>query len=206
MKEIPPPWLKFLVSVACLVPFLLLVIRLLIGRLGADPVQTLILSTGNWTLRFLLLTLAVTPLRDLTGWNRAYEYRRILGLFSLFYAGLHFLVFLGLGYLFDFPLIVEEVLKSPSLIVGFGCFILLITLGVTSIKAIMGRMSRKEWRIVHALVYVIGAGGVVHYLLKVKVIPRKFLAYAVILVLLLLYRVIFLILIRHVRERNSVRI
>jgi sulfoxide reductase heme-binding subunit YedZ len=204
MKESSPPWLRALIYTACMVPFLLLVIRFLIGRLGADPVQTLILSTGDWTMRFLLLTLAMTPLREAVGWNRAYELRRILGLFSLFYAGIHFLVYLGLSYLFDVPLILGEALRSPFIIVGFGSFLLLILLGITSIKAIMGRMSRRDWRIVHALVYAISAGGVVHYLLKLKVITAEFILYTVILSLLLLYRIISLIFLRRYRNRGAV--
>jgi sulfoxide reductase heme-binding subunit YedZ len=204
MKVTSPRWLQVFISVVCLVPFLLLVIRFFIGRLGADPVQTLILSTGDWTMRFLLLTLVMTPVQDLSGWKGAYGYRRTLGLFSLFYASLHFLVYIGLSYLFDFTLMVEEALRSPFVIVGFGSFLLLILLGVTSLRAIMGRMSRRDWRIVHSLVYVISVGGTVHYLLKLKVISREFLLYTVILSLLLLYRIVALIFIRRFRKRGAI--
>ena len=195
--------MKSLVSVACLIPFLLLVMRFLLGRLGADPVQTIILFTGDWTLRFLILTLAMTPLREVSGWKAAHGYRRVLGLFSLLYACLHFLAYVGLSYLFDIPLVVEEALRSPFIIVGFGSFLLLITLGVTSLRSIMGSMSRRDWRIVHALVYLVGVGGVVHYLLKLKVISGEFILYTVILALLLLYRIFALVFLRCIRKKQA---
>jgi sulfoxide reductase heme-binding subunit YedZ len=190
MKPISSSTRKAAVSVACFIPLLLLVIRFLIGRLGADPVQTLLLSTGDWTMRFLLLTLLVTPLMDLTGWKRMFFLRRLFGLCSLLYAGLHFLVYLGLGYLFNIRMILREAPTTPFVIIGFGSFLLLIPLGITSMKFLMKRMRRQNWRIIHGLVYVIGIGGVVHYLLKLKVISNEFIVYTVLLALLLLYRLI----------------
>ena len=190
MKAISPSSRRTAVSGTCFIPLLLLVIRFLMGRLGADPVQTLLLSTGDWTMRFLLLTLLVTPLMDLTGWKRMFFLRRLFGLYSLLYAGLHFLVYLGLGYLFNIRMILREAPATPFVIVGFGSFLLLIPLGITSMKSLMKRMRRQNWRILHGLVYVIGIGGVVHYLLKLKVISNEFIVYTALLSLLLLYRLI----------------
>jgi sulfoxide reductase heme-binding subunit YedZ len=190
MKTISSSKRKAFVLGACFIPLLLLVIRFLIGRLGADPVQTLLLSTGDWTMRFILLTLLVTPLMDLTGWKRMFFLRRLFGLYSLLYAGLHFLVYLGLGYLFNIRMILREAPTTPFVIIGFGSFLLLIPLGITSMKSLMKRMRRQNWRIIHGLVYLIGIGGIVHYLLKLKIISNEFIVYTVLLALLLLYRLI----------------
>ena len=190
MNAITRSWRNRAVSAACTTPLLLLVIRFLIGRLGADPVQTLLLSTGDWTMRFLLLTLLVTPLMDLTGWKRMFFLRRLFGLYSLLYAGLHFFVYLGLGYLFNIRMILREAPTTPFVIIGFGSFLLLIPLGITSMKSLMKRMRRQNWRILHGLVYLIGIGGIVHYLLKLKIISNDFIVYTVLLALLLLYRLI----------------
>jgi sulfoxide reductase heme-binding subunit YedZ len=188
VKVISPSSKKTAASIACAIPLVLLIIRFLLGRLGADPVKTLLLSTGDWTMRFLLLTLAVTPVVDLSGWKKIVFLRRMFGLYALLYAGLHFLVYLGLDCLFNIRIILREALNSPFIIVGFGSFLLLIPLGITSIRSLMRRMERRNWRLLHGLVYLIGIGGVVHYLLKLKVISNEFVVYTVLLALLLLYR------------------
>jgi sulfoxide reductase heme-binding subunit YedZ len=188
MKAITRSWRNRAVSIACTIPLLLLIIRFLTGRLGADPVRTLLLSTGDWTMRFLLLSLTITPAIELSGWKSLFFLRRLFGLYSLLYAGLHFLVYLGLDYLFNLGIILGEASKTPFIVVGFVSFLLLIPLGVTSVKSIMQRMERSSWRLVHSLVYVISMGGVVHYLLKLKVISHEFVVYTVLLALLLLYR------------------
>jgi sulfoxide reductase heme-binding subunit YedZ len=193
MNTAPSSLHKFAVSIACFIPFLLLVSRALTGRLGANPVQTLTLSTGDWTMRLLLITLSTTSLTAATGWKRLIPLQRHFGLFALFYACLHFLVYIGLDYLFDIRLIIQESSKAPFVIVGFGSFLLLLLLGVTSIKGIMDRIGYRGWKIIHRFVYLIGIGGVVHYLLKVKVIPKELLIYTSVLGALLLFRVIQLV-------------
>jgi len=190
MKAITRSWRNRAVSIACTIPLLLLIIRFLTGRLGADPVRTLLLSTGDWTMRFLLLTLTITPVMELSGWKNVFFLRRLFGLNSLLYAGLHFLVYLGLDYLFNLRILLREAPKTPFIIVGFVSFLLLIPLGITSVRSLMQRMVRRNWRILHGLVYLIGIGGVVHYLLKLKVISNEFIVYTVLLALLLLYRLI----------------
>ena len=190
MKAITRSWRNRAVSIACTIPLLLLIIRFLTGRLGADPVRTLLLSTGDWTMRFLLLTLTITPVMELSGWKDVFFLRRLFGLNSLLYAGLHFLVYLGLDYLFNLRILLGEAPKTPFIIVGFVSFLLLIPLGITSVRSLMQRMVRRNWRILHGLVYLIGIGGVVHYLLKLKVISNEFIVYTVLLALLLLYRLI----------------
>ena len=190
MKAITRSWRNRAVSIACTIPLLLLIIRFLTGRLGADPVRTLLLSTGDWTMRFLLLTLTITPVMELSGWKNVFFLRRLFGLYSLLYAGLHFLVYLGLDYLFNLRILLREAPKTPFIIVGFVSFLLLIPLGITSVRSLMQRMVRRNWRILHGLVYIIGIGGIVHYLLKLKVISHEFIVYTVLLALLLLYRLI----------------
>jgi sulfoxide reductase heme-binding subunit YedZ len=188
MKWIKHTWVRRGVSIACSLPLLLLILRFFIGRLGADPVRTLLLSTGDWTMRFLLLTLMITPIMELSGWKSIFFLRRLFGLFALLYAALHFLVYLGLDYLFNVEMILRESQRTPFIIVGFVSFLLLIPLGITSLKSVMQHMERGTWRIVHSLVYIISIGGIVHYLLKLKVISPEFVVYTVLLALLLLYR------------------
>lgn len=156
-------------------------------QLGANPVETLSHHTGDWSLRFLLLTLAVTPLRRLTGWNRLQQFRRMLGLFAFFYVCLHFGVYLIFDQFFDLASIVEDVAKRPYITVGFTAWLLLIPLAVTSTNGMIKRLGR-HWRRLHQLVYPIGALGVLHYLWLVKADLAEPLLYGGVLVVLLGYR------------------
>ena len=156
-------------------------------QLGANPVETLSHRTGDWSLRFLLLTLAVTPLRRLTGWNGLQRFRRLLGLFAFFYVSLHFGVYLVFDQFFDWRAIVADIAKRPYITVGFAGWLLLIPLAVTSTGGMMKRLGR-NWQGLHRLVYLIGALGVLHYLWLVKADLSEPLLYAGILALLLSYR------------------
>lgn len=156
-------------------------------QLGANPVETLSHHTGDWSLRFLLLTLAVTPLRRLAGWNRLQQFRRMLGLFAFFYVCLHFGVYLIFDQFFDLASIVEDVAKRPYITVGFTAWLLLIPLAVTSTNGMIKRLGR-NWRRLHQLVYPIGALGVLHYLWLVKADLAEPLLYGGVLVVLLGYR------------------
>ncbi|MCP5196626.1 MAG: protein-methionine-sulfoxide reductase heme-binding subunit MsrQ [Gammaproteobacteria bacterium] len=158
-------------------------------QLGANPVETLTHRTGDWSLRFLLLTLAVTPVRRLSGWNGLQRFRRMLGLFAFFYVGLHFSVYLIFDHFFDWSAIVADVAKRPYITVGFSAFILLIPLAVTSTNSMIKRLGR-NWQRLHRLVYLIGILGVLHYLWLVKADLREPLLYAGILAALLGYRLL----------------
>lgn len=185
-------WLKkIIVSVVCLVPFFILVIRALTFNLGANPVQTLLLSSGDWTMRMLLALLAVTPVSRLTGWRKVEWLQRPLGLYALFYVCVHFMIYIGIDYFFKLDVMVREALKNPSIIVGFGGFLIFVLLGVTSFRSVMRRMGGKRWKMVHRLVYLVGVSGIVHYLLKVKVIPLELILYAAVLLLLLIFRLVW---------------
>ncbi|MFO1351142.1 MAG: protein-methionine-sulfoxide reductase heme-binding subunit MsrQ [Gammaproteobacteria bacterium] len=177
-------------------PILFIVALLPLGRLigwavndglGANPVETITRYTGDWTLRFLLITLAVTPLRQLTGWNWLQRFRRMLGLFAFFYVCLHFTTFLVFDHFFDLQGIMEDIVKRPYITVGFTAFVLLIPLAVTSTNAMMKRLGRR-WQKLHRLVYGIAVLGVLHYLWLVKADISEPLIYGTMLALLLAYR------------------
>ena len=178
-------WLKSSLFALCLVPAARLVWLGLSDGLGANPIEFVIRSLGTWTLTLLLATLAITPLRRLTGLNALIRVRRMLGLFAFFYASLHFLAYVGLDQFFDFRQILADIVKRPYITVGFTSFVLLIPLAVTSTNAMQRRLGGRRWQRLHRLVYVIAAGGVVHYLWLVKKDITAPALYALVLILLL---------------------
>jgi len=161
-----------------------LVVSALTDGLGANPVEQVTHTTGDWALRFLLLSLAVTPLRLLLGWSWAAPLRRTLGLTAFGYACCHYLTYLGLEHFFDWRLIVEDVLERRYVTAGFAAFLCLVPLAVTSTRAMIRRLGRR-WVSLHRLVYLAAALGVVHFLWLVKSDLREPLVYAVVLALLL---------------------
>jgi len=179
---------KPLVFAAALVPLAWIAARAFQDDLGANPIETLNRYTGDWTLRFLLITLAVTPLRKLSGWHVLIRLRRMLGLFAFFYACLHFLSWIWLDQFFDFDAILKDVAKRPFITLGFTCFVLLIPLAVTSTNAMVRRLGARRWQLLHRLVYVIAVGGVIHFLWLVKSDITQPLIYGALLALLLGYR------------------
>lgn len=174
--------------IIALMPLTFLILRAANNDLGANPVETINRYTGDWVLRFLMITLAVTPLRKITGWNGLLRYRRMLGLFAFFYAVLHFLSYAWLDQFFVWDDIVRDVVKRPYITVGFASFLMLIPLAATSTNAMIRRLGAKRWQALHRLVYLIGIGGVIHFLWLVKSDIREPLIYAAILVLLLGFR------------------
>lgn len=181
---LPLPLLKVLVFVAGLAPAGWLLWRFFTYDLGAEPVETILHTTGDWGLRFLLITLAVTPLRLLTGWTLVMRLRRMLGLFAFFYATLHMLTYLALEQFFAWGEILEDVLERPYITLGFLAWVLLVPLAVTSTNGMMRRLGRR-WKQLHQSVYVIAAAAVIHYLLLVKADTREPIIYGLILVALL---------------------
>ena len=178
---------KPLVFIASLIPFGGLLWMGLQGGLGANPVETITHQTGEWGLRFLLVTLAVTPLRRLTGWNWLQRCRRMLGLFAFFYVCLHFATYLVFDHFFNIQTILDDVLERPYITVGFSAFLLLIPLAVTSTNAMMKRLGR-NWQRLHRLVYLIGILAVLHFLWLVKADYLEPMIYAGLLTVLLGYR------------------
>ena len=183
-------WLfKPALFVLALVPLAILIHRGVNNDLGANPVETINRFTGEWVLRFLLITLAVTPLRRLFGWNGLLRYRRMLGLFAFFYVCLHFLSYVWLDQYFVFPDIVKDVAKRPYITVGFACFLMLIPLAATSTNGMVRRLGARRWQRLHQLVYLIGIGGIVHFLWLVKSDITQPVIYGALLALLLGFRV-----------------
>lgn len=173
--------------VVCLVPFIALVIGAVNNTLGTNPVETMTHETGDWTLRFLLITLAITPLRRLSGKSWLIRLRRMLGLYAFFYACLHFMTYIWFDQYFDWMEIIRDIPKRPFITVGFTAFVLLIPLAVTSNNRMMRRL-KKNWVKLHKLVYVIAVLGVLHFLWLVKADTLEPLVYASILLVLLGYR------------------
>jgi sulfoxide reductase heme-binding subunit YedZ len=179
--------IKPILFTVCLVPFIALVIGAVNNTLGTNPVETMTHETGEWTLRFLLLTLMITPLRRLSGMSWVIKLRRMLGLYAFFYACLHFITYIWFDQYFDWMEIVRDIPKRPFITVGFTAFVLLIPLAVTSNNKMMRRL-KKNWVKLHKLIYVIAVLGVLHFLWLVKADTLEPLIYASILLLLLGYR------------------
>ncbi len=167
------------VFAASLVPLGLLVRGALSNGLGANPIEAVTHATGDWTLRFLLLTLAVTPLRWLTGWNPLVRFRRPLGLFAFFYGVLHLLTYVVLDKFFAWPEILRDVSHRHFIVVGVLGFLLLVPLAATSTAAMIRRMGGRAWQALHRLVYVAAVAGVVHYWWLVKADISKPRLYAI---------------------------
>lgn len=188
-----PGWirlLKLLLFFVCLVPAARLALEAFgVGgfSLGANPVEELLHRLGIWGLNFLLITLAVTPLRFITGWAWLLRFRRMLGLFAFFYVLMHFLVYAGLDQRFDLQAIFEDIAERPYITVGFTALVLLIPLAVTSTNGMMRRLGAR-WKKLHRLVYPIAILGVWHFYWQVKLDTLEAVIYAAVLAALLGYR------------------
>jgi len=181
-------WVKVPVFALCLVPALLLGWRALNGDLGANPIEFITHWTGDWTIRFLCITLSITPLRRLLRLPDLIRFRRMLGLFGFFYASLHFLTWFVLDKFFDWNEILKDVVKRPFITAGFTAFVLLIPLAVTSTIGWIRRLGGKRWQMLHRLIYVSACAGVVHYYWLVKSDIRLPVFYGAIVAVLLVYR------------------
>ena len=182
-------YIKPALFVLALIPLVQLIYMIIDNDLGANPVERINRFTGGWVLRFLLITLAVTPLRRLFGWNGLLRYRRMLGLFAFFYACLHFLSYAWLDQYFMLPDIIKDVAKRPYITVGFASFLMLIPLAATSTNGMIRRLGARRWQRWHRLIYLIGIGGIVHFLWLVKSDLSEPLIYGAILATLLGFRV-----------------
>ena len=182
---------KVLLFFLCLVPAgkLLLEAFGVAGlSLGANPIETLLHRLGIWGLNFLLITLAITPLRYISGWNWLVRFRRMLGLFAFFYVFMHFLVYAGLDQRFDLQAIFEDIAERPYITIGFTALVLLIPLAVTSTNGMMRRLGAR-WKKLHRMVYGIAILGVWHFYWQVKLDTLEAVLYAAMLALLLAYRI-----------------
>ena len=157
------PAAKPLIFLLCLLPFAWLFYRAFNDLLGANPAEALIRALGDWTLRFLCIVLAVTPLRVITKTPALARFRRMLGLFVYFYAVLHLLSYSWFDMGFDVPEIVKDIIKRPFILVGFSAFLLLTPLAVTSFNAAIKAMGAKRWQLLHKLVYLVAGLGLLHF-------------------------------------------
>jgi sulfoxide reductase heme-binding subunit YedZ len=173
-----------------LVPFVRMGIHALTGGLGTNPIEEVTHRTGWWTLTFLMLTLSVTPVRQLTGIGWLIKLRRMLGLFAFFYASLHFAIYIGIDQFFAFEYIVEDIMDRPYITVGFTALVLLIPLAATSTKKMVKRLGGRRWNRLHKLVYPAAALGVLHFLWLVKADIREPAIFGAVLATLLGYRLV----------------
>ncbi len=180
---------KIAIFLAALVPLDRLVWKAFHDGLGANPIEVITHSTGDWTLILVLTTLSITPLRKLTKQYWLIGVRRMIGLFAFFYGTLHFLTYIWLDKFFDVHAMLADVAKRRFITVGFSAFLLLIPLALTSTKGWIRRLGGKNWQRLHRLIYLTGILAVVHYTWLVKADLRKPIEYGVVLSLLLLYRV-----------------
>jgi len=188
MKDADLRFAKFLVVVNGAVPVTLLVWDAWHHKLGANPVNFAILTTGMSALVFLMLTMLVTPLRKISGWNWIIFSRRTLGLYAFFYASLHFLIFFCFDRSFSVSGTLSEMVKRKYLMVGITGLLVMVPLAVTSTNAMIKRLGGKRWRALHRLAYVAAIAGVIHYYMQVKADVRQPLAFAAVLAVLLGYR------------------
>jgi len=182
-------WTKVAVFLLCLVPFLALIVRALRGELGANPVEFLQHATGDWTLRFLVFTLAITPLRKQLALPELIRFRRMFGLFAFFYVSLHFLTYIGPDQSFHLAGMWQDVAKRRFITVGFLGFVLLIPLALTSTAGWIRRLGGRRWQVLHRAVYIAAICGVIHYYWLVKSDVHDPLFYAALVGILLVWRV-----------------
>lgn len=184
-------WLRFglkpLVFLACLIPFGLLLLGTLEGDLGANPLERVTDVTGQWGLRFLLLTLAVSPLRRLAGWRWPLRFRRMLGLFAFFYITLHFLTWVWLDQELSWGNILADIVKRPYVTVGFSAWLILLPLAATSTRGMM-RLLGRNWQRLHRAIYLVGVLGILHYIWLVKADLLEPVIYTGLLALLIVVR------------------
>ena len=180
-----PKVIKSLIFLACLLPIFLLVWKGVNGTLSANPISDITLETGIWTLRFVVLTLAITPVRKISGWHALIKVRRMLGLFAFFYGLLHFLTYIWLDQFFEWQAIVQDISKRRFITMGLASFVLMIPLAVTSTQKMIRRLGGRRWDLLHRLIYATAIGGIIHYVWLVKVFTYRQTIYLLLLLTLL---------------------
>ena len=179
---------KTLVFFLSLWPLYVISYQIIFNQLGPEPVDRIINHFGEWTLIFILLTLSMTPLKKITKSVEWIKFRRMLGLFTFFYASIHMLSYVGLDYRFDFEPLINDVFKKKFVFIGFSAWLLLIPLAVTSSER-MVRLLKQNWKKIHRLIYIIGIFGVLHYIWLSKTIFFKPLIFLILLIIILLFRI-----------------
>lgn len=188
-KILTSKWTKVVVFLVCLGPAAWLVWRGIHQDLTADPIKYITHFTGDWILRFLVITLAITPLRKILHVPQLIRFRRMFGLFAFFYAFLHFSTWIGLDQTFNWAGMWQDVMKRPFITVGFTGFVLLIPLALTSTAGWIRRLGGKRWQMLHRLIYATAVLGVIHFYWSVKSDVNKPLEYAFLVGILLAWRI-----------------
>ena len=195
-------WVKVLLLALCLVPLVWLGWRGWNQDLTANPIEFITHFTGDWTIRFLLFTLAITPLRKLLNLPDLIKFRRMLGLFAFFYGTLHFTTYIWLDKFFDVPEMLHDVAKRPFITAGFTSFVLMIPLAITSTKGWIRRLG-KRWQLLHRLVYISAVAGAVHYYWLVKSAVQRPIFYGVLVAIALVIRATFWAISKRPRQETN---
>jgi methionine sulfoxide reductase heme-binding subunit len=187
-KILTSKWTKVVVFLLCLVPVGLLIWRAIQGELSANPIEYVTHRTGDWTIRFIVITLAITPLRKILNVPQLIRFRRMLGLYAFFYGCLHFCTWMVLDKFFNWSDMWADVHKRPFITIGFTGFVLMIPLAITSTAGWIRRLGGKRWQMLHRAIYVTAIAGVIHYYWLVKSDVRKPLEYGFLVAILLAWR------------------
>jgi len=187
LTQINQIYLKVVIFTLSLVPLFYIIYQILTNQLGPEPIKDITHHTGKWTLYFIVITLAMTPLKKITKLNIWINYRRMFGLFIFFYASVHLMTYVGLDYRFDLESIGDDIIKKKYIFIGFSAWLLLIPLAVTSNKRMM-KILKDKWKKLHRLIYLISLFGSIHYLWLVKRDLTEPLIFLTIILILLAFR------------------
>jgi len=191
LTQINQRYLKVVIFILSLVPIFYILYQIITNQLGPEPIKDITHHTGKWTLYFIIITLAMTPLKKITKLNIWINYRRMFGLFIFFYASVHLMTYVGLDYRFDLASIGDDIIKKKYIFIGFSAWLLLIPLAVTSNKRLM-KILKDKWKRLHRLIYLIALFGAIHYLWLVKRDLTEPLIFLAIILILLAFRLKFI--------------
>jgi len=187
LTQINQKYLKLIIFTLCLVPLFYIIYQIITNQLGPEPIKDITHHTGKWTLYFIVITLAMTPLKKITKINIWINYRRMFGLFIFFYASVHLMTYVGLDYRFDLTSIGDDIIKKKYIFIGFSAWLLLIPLAVTSNKRMI-KILKDKWKKLHRLIYLISLFGGIHYLWLVKRDLTEPLIFLAVILILLAFR------------------
>ena len=187
ITQINQKYLKGIIFIISLLPLFFIIYQIITDQLGPEPVKDITHHTGKWTLYFIVITLAMTPLQKITKLNFWIRYRRMFGLFIFFYASIHLMTYVGLDYRFDLISIGSDIIKKKYILIGFSAWLLLVPLAITSNKRMM-KILKDKWKKLHRLIYLISLFGVIHYLWLVKRDLTEPLIFLVVILFLLTFR------------------
>jgi len=187
LTQINQKYLKIVIFILSLMPIFFIIYQIITNQLGPEPIKDITHHTGKWSLYFIVITLAMTPLKRITKLNVWINYKRMFGLFIFFYASVHLMTYVGLDYRFDLGSIGDDIFKKKYIFIGFLAWLLLIPLAITSNKRMIGILKDK-WKKLHRLIYLISLFGVIHYLWLVKRDLTEPLIFLIIILVLLAFR------------------